>query len=199
MTQQRQPFSTFGTAIYFSLPEHPFAKIMKISVLFLALTCSAASAFAPQTISIQHATTSSSQLNLFGGGAKKDGEKRGPNMMDQMAMLKKAQEIAQKKSKLDQELSAMDFVGQSTDAKVKVTIKYVPSKNPMDPTPEYDPVSFEFDDEWYEGVSTEDLSTAVKEAIVDGMTNVNKGAEKKYAVLQSDIAGVFGGAAPPQS
>lgn len=176
---------------------------MKYSALLVALACSSVSAFSPQLVSTQH-SPSSSKLHLFGGGAKnKDGEKKGPGMMDQLAMLKKAQEMAQKKNKLDQELAAMDFVGASTDGKVKATVKYIPSKNPMDPTPDYDPTSFEFDDEWFESASTEDLSNAVKEAIADGMNNVNKGVEEKYESLKADIAGLAGafGAAPepPQS
>jgi DNA-binding protein YbaB len=164
---------------------------MKISALSLLLTFSATSAFAPQLASTQH-SASSSQLNLFGGGAKKDGEKKGPGMMDQLAMLKKAQEMASKKNKLDQELAAMDFEGSASDGKVKVMFKYVPSKNPMDPTPEYDAIKIEFDDTWYEGASTDDLSAAVKEAISDGMEAVNKGVEAKYEVLKGDLAATFG-------
>lgn len=122
-------------------------------------------------------------------------------MLDQLAMLKKAQEMAQKKNKLDQELAAVDFEGSSADGKVKAVFKYIPSKNPMDPTPEYDAVSFDFDDEWFNGASPDDLSTAVKEAIMDGITEVNKGVEQKYEVLKGDIAETFGalGGAPPQS
>lgn len=171
---------------------------MKIAALSLLLTLSAATAFAPQlSTSPQHTAT---QLNLFGGGAKKDGEKKGPGMMDQLAMLKKAQEMATKKNKLDQELAAMDFEGSSADGMVKASFKYVPSKNPMDPTPEYDAIKFEFDDAWYEGASTEDLNAGVKEAIMDGMAAVNKGVEEKYEVLKGDIAATFGamtGGAPP--
>lgn len=175
---------------------------MKFSTLLIAATCSAVHAFAPSASLPSQHSTSPSQLNLFGGGGpKKDGgEKKGPGMMDQLGMMKKAQEMAQKKNTLDQELAAMDFPGTSEDGKVKVTFKYIPSKNPMDPTPEYDAVSFEFDDEWYESVSPEDLSTSVKEAIMDGMTTVNKGVEEKYEALKDDIAGlagVFGGGAPP--
>jgi hypothetical protein len=173
---------------------------MKISALSLLLTFSAVSAFAPQLVSTQH-SVSSSQLNLFGGGAKKDGEKKGPGMMDQLAMLKKAQEMASKKNKLDQELAAMDFEGSAADGNVKVVFKYVPSKNPMDPTPEYDAENFEFDAAWYEGASTDDLNTAAKEAIMNGMEAVNKGVEEKYEALKGDIAETFGamggGGAPP--
>lgn len=125
-------------------------------------------------------------------------------MLDQLAMLKKAQEMAQKKNKLDQELAALDFEGSSNDGKVQAIMKYIPSKNPMDPTPEYDAVSFDFDDEWFEGASTEDLSAAVKEAIMNAIAAINRGVEEKYQALQGDIAATFkelGGAsqASPQS
>ncbi len=173
---------------------------MKFLALSFLWTLGSISAFTPQPASTQHSATSS-QLHLFGGGAKKDGEKKGPGMLDQLAMLKKAQEMAQKKNKLDQELAAVDFEGSSADGNVKAVFKYIPSKNPMDPTPEYDAVSFEFNDEWFEGASTEDLGTAVKEAIMDGITAVNQGVELKYEVLKGDIAATFGalGGAPPQS
>lgn len=172
---------------------------MKIacSVLLLWTMASSTGAFmAPHPVA-PHAGTSSAgtvtQLNLFGGGAKKDGgEKKAMGMMDQLAMLKKAQEVATKKSKLDQELAAEDFTGTSTDGKVTAVFKYVPSRNPMDPSPEYDAVSFTFDDEFYESASTEDLNIGVKEAIIDAVKNVNKGVEEKYETLKGDIAETFG-------
>lgn len=113
-------------------------------------------------------------------------------MMDQLAMLKKAQEVANKKNKLDQELAAEDFKGASADGKITAVFKYVPSKNPMDPSPEYDAVSFDFDNDFFEGASPEDLSSGVKEAIMDAVKNVNKGVEEKYEVLKEDIAATFG-------
>ena len=174
---------------------------MKICILSLLLTLNATIAFSPRVASTQ---TTTSQLNLFGGGAKKDGAPKQPGMMDQLAMLKKAQEMASKKSKLDQELSAMDFEGSAADGKVKATFKYIPSRNPMDPTPEYDAIKFEFDDAWYEAASTDDLNAAVKETIKNGIDAVNKGVEEKYEVLRGDIAetfgalgGAMGGGAPP--
>ena len=173
---------------------------MKLSTLFLLLTIGSITAFAPQPLSRQcQQASSTSQLHLFGGGAKKDGEKKGPGMLDQLAMLKKAQEMAQKKSKLDQELAAMDFKGTSSNGKVETVFKYIPSKNPMDPTPEYDPVSFDFDDEWFQGASTEDISTAVKEAIMNAIASVNQGVEEKYMVLKGDIQETFGALGASQS
>jgi len=141
------------------------------------------------------------RLNLFGGGAKKDsegGEKKALGMMDQLAMLKKAQEVANKKNKLDQELAAMDFEGSSDDGNVKAIFKYIPSKNPMDPSPEYDAVSFTFEDSFYDSASPDDVSAAVKAAITDAIQAVNKGVEEKYETLKADVAETFGalGGAP---
>jgi DNA-binding protein YbaB len=180
---------TVYTIVLFHPDQILFA--MKLLSLSLFLAIESITAFAPHHSSRQgHA--SSSQLHLFGGGAKKDGEKKGPGMLDQLAMLKKAQEMAQKKNKLDQELAAVDFKGSSSNGKVQTVFKYIPSKNPMDPTPEYDPISFEFDNEWYESASTEDLSDAVKESIMDAIATVNKGVEEKYMVLKGDIQETFG-------
>jgi DNA-binding protein YbaB len=162
---------------------------MKITALSLFVTLSSVCAFAPSSISNRHAAT---QVNLFGGGAKKDGEKKSLGMMDQLAMLKKAQEVATKKNKLDQELATVDFKGSSTNGKVTAVFKYVPSKNPMDPSPEYDAVSFDFDDEFYTGASLDELNAGVKEAIMDAVKNVNKGVEEKYEALKEDIAETFG-------
>ncbi|MEM7675421.1 MAG: hypothetical protein AAF449_05395, partial [Myxococcota bacterium] len=58
-----------------------------------------ATAFSPSPAARQ-----TSQLNLFGGGggAKPDaGGNQQPGMMQQMAMFKKAQEIAQKKKEIE--------------------------------------------------------------------------------------------------
>merc|ERR1719343_397880 len=57
--------------------------------------------------------------------------------MDQLAMFKKAQEMAKKKQQLDQELAAETFTGGAADGKVTVSCKFAPSKNPMDPQPDY--------------------------------------------------------------
>ena len=159
---------------------------MKVSALFL-LSVSIASGFAPQLTP----TLSSTQLNLFGGG-KKDGDKKGPSMMDQLGMFKKAQEMAQKKAKLDAELAAMEFQGSGADGKVTAKVKFIPVTNPMDPNPEYLPVSFDFDDEWYESASVEDLSAAVKEAMEDGVKAANEAATEKYQSMQADLMSVLG-------
>ena len=171
---------------------------MKVAVLSL-LTFSSVGAFAPIQTSTIHTST---QLHLFGGGGdKKGGEKKGPGMMDQLAMFKKAQEMAQKKKKLDDELAAMEFTGTGADGKVTGTFKFIPISNPMDPNPDYDAIAFDFDDDWYASASPEDLSAAVKECVEKGIEETNKAVTKKYETLQGDLMEAFGGAggagAPP--
>jgi hypothetical protein len=46
--------------------------------------------------------------------------------MDQLALFKKAQEMAQKKKQLDEELRKMDFTGTGADGKVKGAFKFIP-------------------------------------------------------------------------
>jgi DNA-binding protein YbaB len=169
---------------------------MKISLATTLLVIGATNAFAPQLTTRQQ----SSQLNLFGGGAK-DGEKKaGGGMMDQLAMFKKAQELAQKKNAIDKELAEEDFFGESADGKVKATFKFIPVKNPMDPNPDYEAQKFEFDDEWYESASPEDISAAVKEAVLNGVNETNQKVAERYQALQGDLMGAMGGmqgAEPP--
>lgn len=115
--------------------------------------------------------------------------------MDQMAMFKKAQEMAQKKNKLDEELAKENFIGEGADGKVKGTFKFVPTKNPMDPNPDYEAASFEFDDAWFESATPEELSTAVKEAINSGIEKTNQAVMETYQALQGDLMSAFGGEA----
>ena len=113
-------------------------------------------------------------------------------------MLKKAQKMASKKTKLDQELSAMEFEGVAEDGKVKATFKFVPPKGMMDPQPDYEATGFEFDDTWYESASPEDLSAAIKAAYDDGINKTNEKVQEKYQALQGDLMEVMGqGGAPP--
>jgi hypothetical protein len=146
-------------------------------------------------------TTSPTALNLFaGGGGPKDGggaTNKGPNMMDQLAMLRKAQEMAGKKKKLDEELQKQEFTGSSANGKVTGYFKYVAVTNPMDANPEYDPIRFEFDDAYFAGASATDLSASVREAMCKSMENINIGVGEKYKVLQADLMALMGGQAPP--
>jgi DNA-binding protein YbaB len=118
-------------------------------------------------------------------------------MMDQLALFKKAQEMAQKKQKLDEELQSMKFEGASPNGNVKVSFKFVPITNPMDPLPDYEAVSVDFDDAYYAASSPEELSTAVVEAIRDGIKVTNDAVVQKYATLQGDLMDAFRG--PKQS
>lgn len=168
---------------------------MKISSLSLLMTVGAVSAFAPQPTS----TVSSTQLQLFGGGGKKAGGEKAPGMMDQLAMFKKAQEMAGKKAKLDEELATMSFVG-TVEGKVTAQFKFVPIKNPMDPNPDYEATSFEFDDAFYESATPDEISEAVRESIIDGIKTTNEAVAVKYQSMQADLMAAFGGpegAAPP--
>jgi DNA-binding protein YbaB len=113
-------------------------------------------------------------------------------------MFKKAQELAKKKNDLDKELSETEYVGESADGKVKATFKFVPVKNPMDPNPDYEAQKFDFDEEWFEGSSPEEISSAVKEAIEDGIKSTNDAVAEKYQTLQGDLMGALAPSAPEQ-
>jgi hypothetical protein len=173
---------------------------MKFSLLIASLLASqgAVTAFTANLPASVSSSTSTS-LNLFGsGGADKSGEKK-PGMMDQLGMFKKAQEMAQKKAKLDEELTLMNFEGVAADGKVKASFKYVPISNPMDPNPDYEAVKFEFDDAYFESATPEELSEAVKECVLNGIENTNVAVAEKYAVLQTDLMAAFGqGGGAPQ-
>jgi len=162
---------------------------MKLSVVVNVLILGCTNAFAPALR--RSSSISSSQLNLFGGG-NKDGESKGPGggMMNQLAMFKKAQEMAQKKQTLDQDLAKEIFKGSAANGKVTVDCKFSPSKNPMDPQPDYDAVAFDFDEEWYDSVTPEELGTAVKEALLDGIEQTNVAVSEKYEILGKELQGL---------
>ena len=164
---------------------------MKLSLVgTVAFAAHSALAFAPLSTT---SPSSSTALHLFGGG-KKDGEGGGGpgGMMNQLAMFKKAQEVAQKKKKLDEELMAMSFDAEAADGKVKATFKYVAVSNPMDPNPDYEAVNFAFDDAYYESASTEELAKACQEAVMSGIETINLAVAEKYQVLQKDLMEAFG-------
>jgi hypothetical protein len=162
---------------------------MKTSILLgFALLCTSASAFTTSPVRSSTITA----LHLFGGGGNKDADKKGPSMMDQLAMFKKAQEMAQKKQKLDEELKKEVFIGTAADGKVKATFKFVPVANPLDPNPDYEPTGFEFDDEFYNSASAEELSEAVYAAILSGIEKTNMAVAQKYVELQNDLMEAFG-------
>ena len=163
---------------------------MKLAVIVSTLILAQIGAFAPSTTRQHQSTTTA--LHLFGGGDKKEGDNKQPGMMDQLAMFKKAQEMAQKKKKLDEELMKENFIGESPDGNVKGTFKYVPISNPMDPNPDYEAVKFEFDDAFYESATPAEIAAAVKAAIRSGIEKTNMAVAEKYQVLQEDLMETFG-------
>lgn len=167
---------------------------MQISVLAAACLVSAATAFSPTPMNAKSTTA----LNLF-GGKKEGGEKAGPmgGMMDQLAMFKKAQEIATKKKEIEEELKLLDFEASSENEKVSVTMKYIPSANPMDPQPDFEVTKFDFDDEWFESAAPEQLSSSIGEAYRAGIKATMLGSEEKFKVLAEDLQAMMGATAPP--
>lgn len=183
------PFSSFFVTSATSI-----MRAISLFAISATMASCGVSAFAPSFGVRTTQSTSTTTVNLFGGGAAKGGENKGPSMMDQLAMFKKAQEMAQKKQKLDEELQTKRFEGKSENGGVTVTFKFVPVANPMDPLPDYEAVSVSFDDAYYSSATPEDLSSAVVEAIRDGIKNTNDAVLATYASLQSDLMEAFGGA-----
>jgi len=168
-------------------------KIGTSTILLLATSANAFTAsFAPRTES----SVSSSALNLFGG--KKEKGEGGPGMMDQLAMLKKAQEIASKKMEIDKELATIDHVGVGADGKVSITIKYI-APAPMQ-QPGYEPLSVDIDEAWMSEASVEDLNAALSTAMKDGLTKATTTTAEKMQVLTAELGevmGSMGGGVPP--
>ncbi len=164
---------------------------MKIPILSTGLLMACASAFVPSSTTRITPTS----LNLFGG--KKEGGDGGGNpmggMMDQLAMFKKAQEIAKKKQELDNEIAEMDIIGTAADGKIKVTVQYVPAQLPVNPSPGYDAKKIDIDEDYLNEVSSEDLSTALVEAIRSGETKANEVVAEKYKTLEAEMSGILGG------
>lgn len=165
---------------------------MKLSMFTSIVLLSNASAFAPSM-----STRTSTSLDLFGG--KKDGGDKaagsGPmgGMMDQLAMFKKAQEIAQKKKQLDDEIAKMEIIGSAADGKIKVTVQYIPAQMPTNPSPSYDATKIDIDEAYFESVSPSDLGTALVDAIRDGETAATKVVAEKYQSLDKELSSILGG------
>ena len=166
---------------------------MKLSLVSSALLIASSSAFSPSGVSGPVAQQSSA-LNLFGGGNKGEGgEASKPGMMDQLAMFKKAQEVASKKNELDKELQQIDIIGSAADDKIKVTVKYIPAQLPVNPNPSYDVVAIDIDETYLGEVASEDLSSALVDAIRDGETKATVLVAEKYKKLQTDMAEMLQG------
>ena len=180
---------------------------MKLSIvtsIFLVGYSSAFTVTSPNAISLQKSLVSSSStsINLFGGkkgdASKGDGAKPAGGMggmMDQLAMFKKAQEIATKKKAIDDELAKEDIIGEAADGNVKVTVKYVPAQMPTSPLPSYDTVSVNLDSKYLDEVSSPDLSEALVVAIRDGEKKAAAAAAEKYKTLDAEIGAILGGMA----
>lgn len=167
---------------------------MKTSVLAFTVLVASATAFAPSPIASRSATAATTALNLF-GGKKEGGDSKGAmgGMMDQLAMFKKAQEIATKKQTIEKELQLLTFDGKSTNEKASVSMKYVPSLNPMDPQPEFEVQGFSFDDEWYASATPDEIAEAATEAYRAGVQATMLGSEEKFKVLAEDLKAMMAG------
>jgi DNA-binding protein YbaB len=65
----------------------------------------------------------------------------------------------------------------------------------MDPNPEYEVISIEMDDTYFEETSPEDLSAALGDAYKNGVEETNKAVMEKYQILSAELSDVFGGKA----
>ena len=173
---------------------------MKLSVCTSVLLVASATAFSPSSVGRSAtcstaAAASSSALHLFGGGNKGDGEAKGPGagMMDQLAMFKKAQEVASKKKELDKELQQTDIVGLAAEDKIKVTVKYIPAQLPANPNPGYDVVAIDIDEGYLADVACEDLNEALVEGIRAAETKAMQITAEKYQALQDDMQQMLAG------
>jgi len=166
---------------------------MKLSICSAALLVASASAFSPSASRSAQTSSSASALHLFGGGNKGGEEGKAPGMMDQLAMFKKAQEMASKKANLDKELQQVDIVGAAADDKIKVTVKYVPAQLPQNPNPGYDVVAIDIDEGYLGDVACDDLNVALVEGIRAAETKASEMVAEKYQALQEDMAAMLQG------
>ncbi|KAL7543503.1 hypothetical protein ACHAXR_013178 [Thalassiosira sp. AJA248-18] len=172
------------------------------TLVTILLTASSATAFSTSrpgnTLQKLSSTSSTStSLNLFGSKPKDesaDGQPAQPGMMDQLAMFKKAQELASKKNALDKELAEEKITGTAADGNIEITIQYIPPQLPANPTPGYDASGVDINEEYLASVSAEDLSTALVEAIRDGEKTAAEMVGKKYKGLEEDMKAIMGGA-----
>mmetsp|Transcript_3368 Transcript_3368/g.4986 ORF Transcript_3368/g.4986 Transcript_3368/m.4986 type:complete len:167 (-) Transcript_3368:193-693(-) len=140
---------------------------MKLTIsvpCLLLLAVSTANAFSFSKSSFQSTRHSTTELSLF-GGKKADGSK--PGFMDQMAMLKKAQEVAMKKVAIDKELSQLSFVGEAASGKVKVTVKYIPPQPQQHPYPGYEGTAVDIEEAYLQNSGADELGEALTEALSD--------------------------------
>eukprot|EP00571_Detonula_confervacea_P015687 CAMPEP_0172297738 /NCGR_PEP_ID=MMETSP1058-20130122/653_1 /TAXON_ID=83371 /ORGANISM="Detonula confervacea, Strain CCMP 353" /LENGTH=181 /DNA_ID=CAMNT_0013006923 /DNA_START=30 /DNA_END=575 /DNA_ORIENTATION=+ len=170
----------------------------------ILLTASSATAFSTSrpgnAIGQQHTSQTSTTLNLFGSKPKSDDSAGGPpaqpGMMDQLAMFKKAQELASKKNAIDKELAEEKIIGTAADGNIKITVQYIPPQLPANPSPGFESDGVEIDADYLESVSAEDLSASLVDAIRDGESKASEIVQQKYKVLEEDMKAIMGGGAP---
>ena len=174
------------------------------TIIFTATSTSAFSTSRPghNHNIMQQTTQSSTSLNLFGSkpkdpNAPQGQDAGGPGMMDQLAMFKKAQELAQKKNELDKEIQAEKIVGKAADGNIEITIQYVPPQLPMNPSPGYEATGVDIKQEYLDSVSADDLGVALVEAIRDGEKAATELVAEKYKALEGEMQKIMGGAAAP--
>lgn len=108
-------------------------------------------------------------------------------------MFKKAQELAQKKKALDDELSNEIIIGTAANGNIEITIKYIPPQLPTNPTPGYEASNVNIKEEYLNEVSSEDLSVALVDAIRDGESKATERVTEKYKALEEDMRGIMSG------
>ena len=169
----------------------------------IILTATSASAFSSTSSRIgviasnTKIQTTSTSLNLFGSKPKDpNADKQQPGMMDQLAMFKKAQELAQKKNNLDKELAKEKIMGTAADGNIEITIQYVPPQLPISPSPGYEATDVNINEEYLKDVTAEDLSASLVEAIRNGEQRATEIVGEKYKVLEEDMKAIMGGGAP---
>jgi DNA-binding protein YbaB len=168
------------------------------TAILLAINGSGTTAFTTPrcgNVAIITSSSTTTSLNLFGSKPKDESAPQQPGMMDQLAMFKKAQELAQKKNALDKELAEEKIMGAAADGKIQITIKYIPPQLPVNPTPGYEAAEVHFDEEYLGSVSAEDLSSSLVEAIRDGENKASERVAEKYKSLEEDMRAIMGGGA----
>jgi DNA-binding protein YbaB len=131
---------------------------------------------------VKNSSFSTTKLSLF-GGKKESGDKKGPGFLDQMAMLKKAQEVAMKKMAMDKELSQISFVGEGgAGGKVKATVKYVPPP-PMQ-QPSYEGSAITIDETFLQSSNVDELG----EAITEALSNAYQKASSEVTTKMTEFA-----------
>ena len=168
----------------------------------IILTVTSASAFSSTSrigvTSNTNIQTTSTSLNLFGSKPKDPNadKQQQPGMMDQLAMFKKAQELAQKKNNLDKELAKEKIMGTAAEGNIEITIQYVPPQLPISPSPGYEATDVNINEEYLKDVTAEDLSASLVEAIRNGEQRATEIVGEKYKALEEDMKAIMGGGAP---